>query len=71
MSLPLSEPQAERWLEFLLSRKGRDAPMFLRKWLREAARKVGLLCISCGWHVDVWRHVVSVSMPKEGGANPP
>ncbi|KAI7845287.1 hypothetical protein COHA_001130 [Chlorella ohadii] len=31
--------QAERWLEFLLSRKGRDAPMFLRKWLREAARK--------------------------------
>ena len=36
--------QAERWLEFLLSRKGRDAPMFLRKWLREAARKVGLLC---------------------------
>ncbi|PRW45607.1 sec1 family domain-containing MIP3 [Chlorella sorokiniana] len=33
------DPQAERWLEFLLSRKGRDAPMFLRKWLREAARK--------------------------------
>ncbi|EFN52991.1 expressed protein [Chlorella variabilis] len=30
---------AERWLEFLLSRKGRDGPLFVRKWLREAARK--------------------------------
>ncbi|PSC73797.1 sec1 family domain-containing MIP3 [Micractinium conductrix] len=33
------DAQADRWLEFLLSRKGRDSPMFLRKWLREAARK--------------------------------
>jgi hypothetical protein len=34
------DPQADRWLDFLLSRKGRDGPLFLRKWLREAARKV-------------------------------
>lgn len=45
-ALPLSPCpalQAERWLEFLLSRKGRDGPLFIRKWLREAARKVGVL----------------------------
>ncbi|KAL4437281.1 hypothetical protein ABPG75_004420 [Micractinium tetrahymenae] len=33
------DPQAGRWLEFLLSRKGRDGQLFIRKWLREAARK--------------------------------
>ncbi|KAL4439460.1 hypothetical protein ABPG77_008789 [Micractinium sp. CCAP 211/92] len=35
----VGDAQAERWLEFLLSRKGRDGPLFIRKWLREAARK--------------------------------
>ncbi|KAL4855871.1 Sec1 family domain-containing protein MIP3 [Chlorella vulgaris] len=33
------DAQAERWLEFLLSRRGRDGPLFVRKWLREAVRK--------------------------------
>ena len=40
LSLPARLLQAERWLEFLLSRKGRDGPLFIRKWIREAARKV-------------------------------
>lgn len=39
-TLSVLPTQAERWQEFLLTRKGRDAPMLLRKWLREAARKV-------------------------------
>jgi len=29
-------------LEFLLTRRGRDAALFVRKWLREAARKEGV-----------------------------
>lgn len=31
-----------QWREFLLSRSGNDAALFLRKWLREALRKAGI-----------------------------
>ena len=34
------DPQLQQWLAFLLGRCGKDAPLFLRKWLREALRKV-------------------------------
>ncbi len=31
-----------QWHEFLLSRSGNDAALFLRKWLREALREAGI-----------------------------
>ena len=36
-----SDPIASSHLGFLLTRKGRDAAMFIRKWLRELARREG------------------------------
>lgn len=37
-----SDPQTTSQLGFLLTRPGKDAAMFVRKWLREAARKEGV-----------------------------
>ena len=37
-----TDPHAPANLSFLLSRSGQDAALFLRKWLREAARKEGI-----------------------------
>lgn len=37
-----TDPHASANLSFLLSRSGQDAALFLRKWLREAARKEGI-----------------------------
>lgn len=31
-----------QWWEFLVTRRGKDAALFLRKWLREALRKAGI-----------------------------
>ncbi len=36
------DPQTTSHLGFLLTRPGKDAAMFVRKWLREAARKEGI-----------------------------
>ncbi|DBA79608.1 TPA: hypothetical protein ACH3X1_008295 [Trebouxia sp. C0004] len=35
----LGSGQAREWLQFLLSRQPKDALLYLRKWLKEAARK--------------------------------
>ena len=35
----LGSGQAREWLQFLMSRDAKDALLYLRKWLREAARK--------------------------------
>ena len=35
----LGSGQARKWLQFLMGRDARDALLYLRKWLREAARK--------------------------------
>jgi hypothetical protein len=37
-----ADAQMMQWREFLLSRTGKDAALFLRKWLREALRKAGI-----------------------------
>lgn len=37
-----TDPYASANLSFLLSRSGNDAALFVRKWLREAARKEGI-----------------------------
>lgn len=76
--LSVLSSQAERWQEFLLTRKGRDAPMLLRKWLREAARKVkgrgwlgrsAVLLIS-DWYGVVRGHMTSAHarMAARGGS---
>ena len=35
----LGSGQAREWLQFLMGRQPQDALLYLRKWLREAARK--------------------------------
>lgn len=35
----LGSGQAREWLQFLMGREAKDALLYLRKWLREAARK--------------------------------
>jgi len=35
----LGSGQAREWLQFLLGRQPKDALLYLRKWLKEAARK--------------------------------
>ncbi|BDA45712.1 probable Sec1 family domain-containing protein 2 [Coccomyxa sp. Obi] len=37
-----SDAQMGQWREFLATRKGKDAALFLRKWMREALRKAGI-----------------------------
>ncbi len=37
-----SDAQMGQWREFLVTRQGKDAALFLRKWLREALRKAGI-----------------------------
>jgi hypothetical protein len=37
-----SDERAVQWLTFLMRRGGKDAALFLRKWLREALRKEGM-----------------------------
>lgn len=35
----LGSGQAREWLQFLLGRQPKDALLYLRKWLKEAAKK--------------------------------
>ncbi|KAK9829698.1 hypothetical protein WJX72_007414 [[Myrmecia] bisecta] len=37
-----ADRQSRQWMEFLISRQGKDAALFLRKWLREGVRKEGM-----------------------------
>lgn len=34
------DPKGAQWWEFLVPRQGKDGPLFVRKWLREALRQV-------------------------------
>eukprot|EP00887_Chlorella_sp_A99_P001780 scaffold19.g1780.t1 len=36
------DPRMAQWLAFLMSRRGKDGPLFVRKWLREVLRKEGV-----------------------------
>lgn len=38
----LGSGQAREWLQFLMGRPPKDALLYLRKWLKEAARKEGV-----------------------------
>ena len=38
----LGSGQAREWLQFLMGRQPKDALLYLRKWLKEAARKEGV-----------------------------
>ena len=38
----LGSGQAREWLQFLMGRQPKDALLYLRKWVKEAARKEGL-----------------------------
>lgn len=42
-----SDPQGAQWWEFLVPRQGKDGPLFVRKWLREALRQVGYIKHAC------------------------
>lgn len=38
----LGSGQAREWLQFLMARQPKDALLYLRKWVKEAARKEGV-----------------------------